>query len=371
MNELWKTLRLAGYVLALPLVATAAVSAYQWQQAVDPPIRSSFESTSVSTTIGNSREHDIRLTQNGTFTGKIWFRDSADETLKGASNLRIQLMKSGQVVARSSSEQDGSFSMTVSNPGVYSFVAECDELIAIHAVRLIQGESAVLEQNLPFETIAITRNQSTVDQILKTGQEAARAKSTIHASVNDSLTDTISSNRVQLDEEGTLKGKLVASIQIQQFQNRVILFRDGAIVAETRTNKDGTFRFENLKPGYYEFLSSGEGGSSAFGFDALPMNLFRRTSLTPSTQDSEVPSVLQTPLASPQDILTQQQDQPPVNTQDLPPFVGNGFGGIGPAPGFTPIGGGIGRIFGGSILFPVIVSGGGGGSSPAPTSPSN
>ena len=116
MKDFWKTLRLAAYVFALPLVATAAVSAHQFFQqddtvstvVVTPKTVESKESELVGLN-GTFRQHTIANDENGQITGRVWFVDTESKEKAGLADTKVYFVRDGEVISQVYTDPDGTF----------------------------------------------------------------------------------------------------------------------------------------------------------------------------------------------------------------------------------------------------------------------
>ena len=137
MKELLRTARLALYVLVLPLVATAGVSAYQWTSPQDLDIDiHSVSYVPPKATFAPIRRHAIQLDQQGAFIGKVWVADPKKESQFGAASLDVTLFQEGKPIYRTQTSLDGTFRIGNVAPGVYALVARGHSVISIHAIQI-------------------------------------------------------------------------------------------------------------------------------------------------------------------------------------------------------------------------------------------
>ncbi len=358
MKELWKNFRLAAYIIALPLIATAALSAYQWTSPQDQSLRVHSASATIPTTIHAERSHSLMLDENGVFHGRIWSPDAEYKTHLNSANMDIALYQSGNVIAQAKTNDAGQFSLPNVQPGIYSFVARGNGQMSMYAVRLQSFDARFTPSY--FEAITVPTSSTT------------QVRNSVNANEQQSEIQTVNQyadmnfrtgNQIQLDRNNNLYGSLVATINTTDVsQNTVSLMRNGHQIATATPTADGKFVFSNVQPGKYDFVSSGPNGAVAIGLEAVSGNrLIRQTSFAPTQQD--VPNTFDVPLTNPNDFSAI--------------FPRNPFG------GFFPSGGGFGSNGFGAGLF----AGGGGGrlllglagfglglgaildNNPAPTSP--
>jgi uncharacterized membrane protein YgcG len=81
---------------------------------------------------------------------------------------------------------------------------------------------------------------------------------------------------VRLEADNTVQGRVLvveASDRVTgRTDNRVVLSRDGKIVYETKSGKDGTFQIKGVRPGTYALQTVGDYTFAAFAIHILPSN---------------------------------------------------------------------------------------------------
>jgi len=125
---------------------------------------------------------------------------------------------------------------------------------------------------------------------------AADAAPLVNDSVAVATTDALSSIRVHsitLNRAGEVEGR-IASLGDQNGKDagladlKIFFVRDGEIVKETNTAKDGTFAVEGLNEGIYSFVATGESGFAAYGVrvdafdDSSRVNVMEAAAVSPN-----------------------------------------------------------------------------------------
>ena len=379
MKELWKTLRLASYVVLLPLVMTAAVSAYQWTQSQDTSVPARKASSGLSTSIASTRNHAIKLDRFGNFGGRIWAVNANFKTPIGAANLDVFLMQNGQVISTTKTAGAGDFNFSQPQAGVYSLIARGANGLSVHAIRIVDHDDPSVAESVPFETIAITQNAQQATNIIQSSIRQSQTEAS-NKGFPEGQFSILSGNQVRLGEAGDLSGQLHPSVELSvPLNSRVVLFQDGQMIADVRTKSDGSFLIPHLSPGRYDFVATGASGHAAFGFEALPAESpFRQTSFQ-DNGPGQVPGTLQTPLSSPLDSTPiNQDDETFVVQDDGVPFFENGGGFInnsfGNSLGGPSTFGGVSPKFLGALsltLAIIAIADDNNGTPPPPNSPIN
>ena len=367
MNELWKTLRLAAYIVALPLVATAAVSAYQWTSPGDQSVNGNNVSATISTVVSVGRSHSIMLDKNNQLNGRIWSTDSDYKSHFNPPNMTVMLYRAGKVVAQTTTDENGQFALSNVKPGIYSFVARGKDQFSTYAIRVESNDGS--DAKSIFESITVMNRLTRISQAISSKTKPAES-----ATVNDRVDLSIrSGNRIELDEQNNLVGSLVATIKTSDLSaNSVSLMRNGETIAEAKPAADGSFVFPNVQPGFYDFVTTGQNGAAAIGLEAVkPSGPIRKASFNHTLQ--ELPQTFDVPLIDPNDVGPIFQNLFPGN------FFGPGFGGpgLGGPGGFGGPGGvGLPGFGGGARILGVAGFGLGLGAlikdnNPPPASPTN
>ena len=336
MKELWKTFRLAAYVFALPLIATAAVSAYQWTSPQDHPIAATPVKAVISTVVDSNRSHSIMLDQNGMLNGRIWSTDSEYKQHFNSANMNVMLFQSGKMVTQGTTNESGQFALPNVKPGIYSFVARGKEQISVYAIQVSKFDPNETPAN--FESITVSNRSTEVAKAIQASAKRSNV-STVSQQMN---IDVHSGNRIQLDRNNNLYGSLVPTIKTNDLSgNPVYLMRNGQKIATATPSVDGRFVFNNVQPGKYDFVSAGQNGVVAMGLEAIgPQSLVRQTSFNPAQE--EFPESFDIPLIDPNDVIVIFPDDTVLGN-----FVEGGF----VDGGFIPNGGGFGPGVGGGGGF--------------------
>ena len=258
MKSNWNLLKAGALLFALPMMATAAVSASQWVNDT-APIDLNVEVAAVESSIGVTRVHAVALNSSGAIEGRVASMDA--QGTQGISDLSVYFMKSGKVVQETKTSSDGSFRVEGLSEGNYSFVASGENGFAAYGVKVV-GETAGVDNVM--EASAVAPGVAVVKQILDSNlpeEFAVASSSTVDQAV-------VGANRVNL-VDGKLVGT-VRSLDNASVEGTLVHILSGdKQVAKVETNKDGSFSIKDFKPGVYSFVSTGPSGYAAVSFEAV------------------------------------------------------------------------------------------------------
>lgn len=340
MKDLWKTLRLAAYIFALPLVATAAVSGHQLFQTDDAvsvvatPKAEASPLEHVGLT-GTFRQHTIATDSQGDVSGRVWLVDPSNNLKSGLADTKVFFVKDGSIESQVYTDPDGTFTVSGLAAGAYSFIVSNVEGVAAYGVNVVEeGEAGEMD------VVVVSKSADKAEQLVTEQAASSTASKTINSEL------VRGSNVAQL-VDGDLEGQLTSSFDNIDFSSTSVEIFNGAgqSVGKTQADKDGSFIISDMKAGYYEFVASGPQGFAAFGFEALPAD-FTYTSTNYQIQE------FQPGLSNPgdffpfNDIVGQPNDDEFFYYVDNSPieFVG---GSVSRAGAFGGGGGGFGGGFGG------------------------
>ncbi|MEZ6093567.1 MAG: hypothetical protein R3C03_04920 [Pirellulaceae bacterium] len=263
MKDLTSILRLAFAIFALPLAATAAVSAHQYmsESRALAPVNVA-PATAKSMLAGTFRNHTISIDTDGVVRGRIGAVDA--NGLAGLGDMKVFFLKDGKIAHQSYTSADGSFEAAGLNDGNYSFVATGAKGFAAFGVSLEQGYQSTTNNLMEVATISPSFKQLSELIADELPQEVVDAVVAADASAEP----VTGSNRVQIIN-GELKGRLVSLVGNVGADAVVRLAKDSQSVAELRVDESGMFSVPNLEPGIYEFVAKGSEGIAALSFEAV------------------------------------------------------------------------------------------------------
>lgn len=327
MKELFSVLRLAVYVLALPLTITAAASAHQW---INASARGAVQASEAA--------HVIRLSESGMLRGVVNTYATSGKVSVG--NSVVSLLQGNQVIARVNSGVDGAFSFSEIKPGMYTFVSASKDAISSFGIEVVGADS--VEGVSALRAFAAPRN-SVVEGF------AAAAGKNASGSVADGAKVLRATESVDL-VDGMFQGS-VSAFNGQVSGNSVALISGNEVVAEVSTDSEGAFTFPNVQPGFYSVVVRGNGGFAAV---AVQINdptavapaetvytslLVRQEGFSVTMSDSPVEYEIVEEIVSVEEIV-----ETPAPVEAIP---GYGYGSVGGFGGGGGLGGGGGIGFGG------------------------
>ncbi len=274
MKDITSILRLAIAIFALPLAATAAVSAhYSYTDnaalTASSPLLESLKAEAEApvpkaTLAGTFRNHTIAIDSDGIVRGRVG-SVSDDKGVEGLSETKVFFVKDGEIVHQTYTSADGTFEATGLAAGNYSFVAAGAKGFAAFGVNLSEGESS--ETINLIEVATINPNFQQLASLV----EGKLPKAIVEhvANTENKLDGPIAgSNRVQI-VDGGINGRLISLVGDVGSDAKVRLSKGSELVAETTVDAQGLFAFDNVQPGIYEFVAAGSEGIAAISFEAV------------------------------------------------------------------------------------------------------
>ncbi len=262
MKDLWAVLRIALAVLALPLAATAAVSALSDRgESISEnvlAVRAAHAMKSAS-----FRNHSVFVDDSGVVRGRVV--STAGDTVTGLDEMKIFFVRDGEIATNVYSRPDGSFEATGLEEGNYSFVATGANGFGAFGLRVVKGENS--QTNNLIEVGTVSPKFERLTEIIG-DRLPAEVVSEIEA---DALVAVSSpapgANRVQV-VDGKVSGTL-ASLTGNVDGAEVHLIRDQEKIAEVATDSEGKFELDGIEPGVYEFVAFSPSGMAAISFEAV------------------------------------------------------------------------------------------------------
>ncbi|MDP1562395.1 MAG: hypothetical protein Q8M16_13540 [Pirellulaceae bacterium] len=238
MKELFSVLRLAVYVLALPLTITAAASAHQW---INASARGQASAPAAA--------HVVRLTDSGMLRGVVNTYKTGSKA--SDSNSVVSLLKGSEVIARANSGIDGAFSFSNVEPGKYTFVSASKSAISSFGIEVVAATAT--EGDAALRAFAAPRNSLVEGFASAAGKNVAAA---IESSEVFRATESIDL------VDGIFQGK-ISAFNGKVAGNTIALVSGNEVVAEATTDAQGMFAFADVQPGFYSVVARGEGGFAA------------------------------------------------------------------------------------------------------------
>lgn len=259
MKTNWNFLKAGALLFALPLMATAAVSASQWVNDT-AAIELDVETSAVEYSLGVARVHTVALNASGAIEGRVATVNA--DGAAGLSNLNVYFMRNGKVVEETTTSDDGAFRIEGLAEGNYSFVATGDSGFAAYGVRVV-GETAGVENVM--EAAAISSGVATAKKIL---DQNAASEVASQLSADDASGNLVGANRVNL-VNGNLVGSVKSLLGADVEGSQVFILSGDKQVAATKTDANGNFTVADMAPGFYNFVATGPSGFAAVGFEAI------------------------------------------------------------------------------------------------------
>ena len=276
MKDVWKTLKLGLYVIALPLVATAAASAHQWITNNEPVTEISVPTAVVSSStvarVNAIRNHTVTLNDEGEIQGRIATINPESTEAFGMTNMSIYFVRNGEVVEKTDTNADGSFVATGVAEGVYSFIASGESGFSTFGVNVVKTDGD--SQNY-LEVAAISPNLETMKEIVANGlpkkvaDQVAADMSQVQSLQPSEFAGT---NRVQLTESGLLNGRVVSLVKNELEGMNAHLLQGSQKIAQVAIQANGEFSVSDLEPGVYDLVAVGQDGIAAVSFEAVAFN---------------------------------------------------------------------------------------------------
>lgn len=248
MKQFLSAMRLALYVVAIPLTISTVASAHQWLGDQPQP-----EATETVTT------HVVRLNDAGMIRGIVKSFDESGQEV-AVSNANASLIKDGELVAKVKTGIDGLFSIADVEPGVYSFVASGSKGLATFGMQVVDSES---EAGVPVLSVLAAPPKFSALETIIADVNKETANTTV---VSDKVIG--GAQQVRLTLSGSLVGN-VDALNGNVDNNEVVLIQNDQVIAKTNVVADGEFEIPNVQPGLYTFVAHGEGGLATVAMEVV------------------------------------------------------------------------------------------------------
>lgn len=240
----------------------------------------------------HNRQHHVMISENGEFTGRLSSLSKPEGNMIAASGMQIRIIKGGQVVATTTTDADGTFTVSGMTEGVVALFADSPTGLLAYSVRLMKPEEGIAMATpvKAGEVVELGLNSAVVSasdvalarQLLAAGlpqsdrrfnDEPSESEGEYPFGTNESST-SLFHHQIQLQPDGALVGQ-VNLLDSRSGRHREVLdltlhfLRDGEHVAQTDVQKDGSFSIRGLLPGIYSVLTTGEDGILALGVDLV------------------------------------------------------------------------------------------------------
>lgn len=292
MKELWKTLRLAFYVVVLPILATATLAADRLFQTTDETQEEiiPIKATTATFHASSQRSHSFMRDVNGTLHGRVTRFDVASGMSVANPNAHVVFMRNNVAVHSVMTNEEGMFSTNELLPGPYSVVATSKDGFATFGAYVVNSD---LETTPTVEIATVASGSSKVHEVLsKPGGAAATIEAMAKLfnidlaamKINEPDFSAPSSemvsgaNRVKLTPDGNLQVRAYPLIwtpdTVVQFTNSTAyLIQNNQVVNQLPVGTDGRVLFRNVSPGQYDLVVKSEFGILAVGLEVVgPVN---------------------------------------------------------------------------------------------------
>lgn len=233
MKQFLSTVRMALYMVAIPLTITAAASAHQWFGAPTPTAK--------------KLTHVVELSENGMVRGRV--STLAEGGYQATANAMTKLMKDGNVVATSKTGVDGYFSFDGMEPGVYTLTSANSKAFAAFSIEVVANGSS--DQASSTLRVVASQNDDVIRQLL------SEAKDKFTGTNSGVSRIAGASNSVHLTVSGNFEGTVNS---ISDSASEVVLVANGQKVKEAKTDSEGHFVLRDVEPGNYSFVAINENG---------------------------------------------------------------------------------------------------------------
>lgn len=281
MKNTFGSARFALYVLVLPLLATAAVSAHQFLLDNTPLKTSSAAAVSqpVSGLTGSFRNHTLAVDEQGVVKGRVNIVNR-DLSVTGLSALRICLVRGGKIEHVVDSNTLGQFEFSDVEEGVYSFIATGRYGFAACGVKVAGGTGP--------NTMEIAVVNPDFKQVREIFESTPAITETLTGGAAEQPKRIDGSNRVATSN-GNLVGKLFDFVSGGvSAETKAFLLQNNQRIAESAVDAFGQFNFSGVQPGVYEFVAAGPTGYAAVSFEAVSQEAVTQPAQTPQPADGGV-----------------------------------------------------------------------------------
>ena len=245
-------------ILALPIIATASVAAVQLtQDPIDLPAPVQVNSVS-NQSMTNTRSHNVQNDENGNIYGRIVVYQNSRPV--GVGGLNFDIVQAGRIITSGSTAADGRFIVSNLTPGGYGIQAQSGQAVIAFGFTVAPRTSNYSDHVI--EAAAVSAQTS---NLIKTISAPARTIPQDHSQ----QVEVVTGNRIKL-HNGVLRGRVRSMYRDLGVEKTTVELRQkGVSLGVTTVDNEGRFQFENIKPGFYEFLATGSQGYAAIAFEAV------------------------------------------------------------------------------------------------------
>lgn len=279
-----------------------------------------------------NRSHDVVLDENGGFTGKLL--SVTTEQLVPAGKMQVKLLSRGQVLAETTTDDNGNFSVSGIKPKqVVAIFASGPAGFIVYGVRTVAAtEQKPATKEIDVESVVVgASNIGVATELLgrSIGIRDLRFSGVLRDSDNrfpepsGEPSTTISYDSVQVAADGKVYGQINllddrTGLLREVLSMRVFFVKDGKVAGAGRVASNGGFAVAGLESGIHSVIGVGRDGIFALGIEVLPFKAADK-------REDAIPVSL---------LASMEVAVAPVTTQNI--NAGNFSSFFGQAPGAAP-----------------------------------
>ncbi len=264
------------------------------------------------------RSHWIATNDDGNITGRISALAPDQSAAIPIARLDVTLLKKGEKIRFSATDDQGRFELEDVEPGVYTLVAAGQNGFLAYGVQVLPQleefdvleldaqvdpasakrryyvshfgipEGVEIQEELQIDAAAVPPEFETLERISQNFLPSATALS-VGRDVDDlkaidKATNIQGGFQFPLDEAGNFNGRIqpIATERgepAKLTEMNIFLIEDDLEVARVPVEENGDFKIEDVSPGVYSLVAAGKDGFAALSFELV----------TPDPETSEVP----------------------------------------------------------------------------------
>lgn len=225
----------------------------------------------------NSKDQTLRnqvvtLTSDGLVSGRVVAIDGPSKTSAPLSGLDVYFVQNGSVVRSSVSDDNGNFVVDGLTPGAYSFIGSGAKGFVAYGVVVNAADPTQTDDSFMVAPVVSPRFvalKEIVARYLPKKTPVLLEEVEIKTSLDGVELIGDGANRVQVRD-----GKLVGTVRslvidAKLAATKVFLVQNDEIVHKSIAGESGSFEFDAVEPGVYDFIAAGPAGFAAIGFEAI------------------------------------------------------------------------------------------------------
>lgn len=314
-----------------------------------------------------TRSHDLVLDADGGFTGRLL--SVSTDGLVPAVGMKVKVLSRGQVLAETSTGDDGTYSAKGLKPGqvVAIFASGPSGFIAYSVRSTVQEGPNVVNPDVDLESAVVHAADVPVAIELlgkSVGVRDLRFSGPVRESENQFPfaqgvpSTAVSYDSVQIAADGKVYGQInllddrTGRVR-EVLSMRVFFLQGGKVAAAGRVSPKGEFAVSGLEPGLHSVIGVGRDGVFGLGIEVLPFKAAGK-------REDAVPVSLFVNM----EVAVAPVSAQNINAGNFSSFFGQAPGatsGVPGAAGVAPIGGGTAAPAAGGLPTGAGVAGAGGG----------